>query len=84
LWWLGTGWSGCRDAAPTWQRDPLLQLGPGVPLGGCEEARPGVFERRFSRGTASLDCNLQQLGGFAAILDSVHGFEKNALSSVFL
>lgn len=55
--WLGTGWQGCTAKDSTWQQHPLLQLDPGSPLSNCEHSKPGVFSRKYSRGTVSLDCN---------------------------
>jgi hypothetical protein len=58
FWWLGTGWQGCTDKPSTWQEDPLLQIDPGTPAGVCKETSDGVFSRTYTKGTATLDCNI--------------------------
>ena len=35
----------------------VLDTDVGVPTSNCTEPSPGVFERRYSRGLARLDCN---------------------------
>ena len=42
----------------------LFDLDVGEPLGLCDEVRDGVFQRRWSKGTATLDCHT-----YAATLD---------------
>jgi hypothetical protein len=42
---------------PAARRDDLFLLQAGEPLGLCESTAPGVFQRQWSLGTASLDCN---------------------------
>ena len=37
--------------------DPLFLLDVGEPLGLCAEVSPGVFQRKWSKGVAALDCN---------------------------
>ena len=37
--------------------DPLFGLDVGEPLGLCTEGPAGRFSRRWSKGSASLDCN---------------------------
>jgi len=37
--------------------DPLFNLDVGIPLGLCDEVKEDVFERKWSRGVASLDCS---------------------------
>ena len=53
------GGRGIRDSNPPsgngWH--PLFGLDVGVPLELCEETEPNVFSRRWSKGTAKLDCN---------------------------
>jgi hypothetical protein len=44
-----------RDTDADWS--DLFTLDVGEPLGGCGEIKHGVFERKWSRGTAALDCN---------------------------
>ena len=53
------GHSGTRDA---W--DPMFMLEVGEPLGLCSEAAAGVFSRKYSKGTATVDCS-----SFVATLD---------------
>ena len=36
---------------------PLFELDVGEPLGLCEEVSNGVFRRKWSKGTAALDCH---------------------------
>ena len=45
--------------------DPMFMLDVGEPQGLCSEAA-GVFSRKYSKGTATLDCNLN---AFVATLD---------------
>jgi len=54
-WWLGTGWIGCSDIAPT--RPSQFDMDVGTPTGPCTETTTGVFQRTYSKGTAELDCN---------------------------
>ena len=44
--------------------DPLFDLDVGEPQGLCAEDKAGVFSRRWSKGTATVDCN-----EFAVTLD---------------
>ena len=39
---------------------PLFALDVGTPLGLCEEQTSGVFSRKWTRGVATLDCNVWQ------------------------
>ena len=50
--YLGWGW---ESGDEKWDDIFLLQV--GTPLGLCEEISEGVFQRRYSLGIASLDCN---------------------------
>ena len=55
--YLGWGWeSDDKD----W--NDLFWLQVGVPLALCNETAPGVFERQYSQGTATLDCNTWSAG----------------------
>merc|ERR1712039_989232 len=57
--YIGSGWLGCDNVSKplvhTWH--PLFDLDVGEPLELCQEHEPGIFSRRWSRGSASLDCN---------------------------
>ena len=55
-WWYGWGWEGCSDDI-VHPYDPLWSTSPGAPLTNCSEVAPGVFERKFEKGAAALDCN---------------------------
>ena len=54
------GGRGLRDSAPTDNWHPLFGLDVGEPLELCQEHAQGVFTRRWSKGTAALDCNRYQ------------------------
>ena len=60
-WWMGSGWAGCSDAP---NPDNVKDLDPGTPTSACIEAKPGIFSRSYSKGSASLNCNT-----FTATLD---------------
>jgi hypothetical protein len=51
--YIGYGWNG--GPLPDW--DPLFDTDVGEPLALCEQAQPGVFSRKWSKGVATLDCN---------------------------
>ena len=53
--YLGWGWEGFVNHDAKW--DPIFRLDVGEPKGLCEEVRPGVFSREWTKGTASVDCN---------------------------
>ena len=36
--------------------DAMFQLETGRPTGGCNEESPGVFSRRWTKGSAKVDC----------------------------
>jgi len=62
--WLGYSWVGCSsDAEPNSSTGPYAlpestQADYGVPVDAiCAEKRPGVFSRRWTRATVSMDCN---------------------------
>jgi hypothetical protein len=48
------GWSWESDDSK-W--DPIFLLQAGEPTGLCASSAPGVFERPWTNGVASLDCN---------------------------
>mmetsp|Transcript_46647 Transcript_46647/g.77151 ORF Transcript_46647/g.77151 Transcript_46647/m.77151 type:complete len:468 (+) Transcript_46647:131-1534(+) len=52
--WLGYGWLGCIDK---YERPNALDVPVGVPLDTCHEVSDGVFTRRWSNATVSMDCN---------------------------
>jgi len=49
---IGFGWPS-RDS----QWDEIFLLQAGEPMEVCREESPGVFSRRWTRGTAKLSCN---------------------------
>lgn len=49
---VGWGW---ESDDSKWNDIFLLQ--PGVPAGLCYQPKPGVYARKWSAGTAVLDCN---------------------------
>lgn len=51
----GRGLRDCQPNLDNWH--PLFGLDVGVPQELCQEHTPGVFSRRWTKGTASLDCN---------------------------
>lgn len=58
--YVGHGWEGARlkrqlGAFPSW--DQMWDRDYGVPTGLCEEASSGVFQRLWTSGPVSLDCN---------------------------
>ena len=55
-WWLGYGWVGC---SVPYDFPDALRVDLGEPLGICKETAQGsgVFERAWSGGTSSVDCN---------------------------
>lgn len=57
--YVGHGWEGSRDgqlgAFPSW--DQMWDKDYGVPSGLCKQASPGVFQRLWTSGLVSLDCN---------------------------
>ena len=55
--YLGFGWYS-NDA--DWDERFLLQA--GTPVGLCAEGPAGVFSRRWTAGTATLDCNTWTAG----------------------
>ena len=55
--WIGYSWDGCAPNVPTYERPALLDRDFGVPLEQCMEVQPGVFRRRWSLATVSLNCN---------------------------
>jgi len=54
--WLGDPWEGCPVQGPT-PLPPGVRLDYGVPLGNVTESADGVFERRWSKAVARMDCN---------------------------
>ncbi len=63
--YIGYGWQGCGppgdgvSGGSHRNRDywePLFDLDVGEPLGLCTQ-ETGVFTRKYSKGTAALDCN---------------------------
>lgn len=50
--YLGYGWE-----SDDRQWDPLFLLQAGEPMGLCAEGPPGVFNRTWTAGVASIDCN---------------------------
>ena len=67
--WLGYNFAGRmpQDNMAAWPA--VLDADVGVPTGNCSEPLVGVFERRFSRGMARLDCNnyTASIPGFDAV-----------------
>ena len=55
--WFGYGWTGCADATHPFTRPKELEADYGVPQGFCEETKPGVFERKWSKADISINCN---------------------------
>lgn len=53
--WLGRGWEGCVGAPES--LPPPFFVDYGVPLGNVTESADGVFERRWSKAVARMDCN---------------------------
>ena len=55
-WWLGYAWVGC---SVPYDFPPALSVDYGVPLGTCAETGTGtgVFERKWSKATSTVDCN---------------------------
>lgn len=53
---VGWGWYGAgKIGLPTW--DPLFdQYDVGEPAGDCTLSAPGVYTRKWTKGTATLDC----------------------------
>uniref|UniRef100_A0A7S3FFR1 Uncharacterized protein n=1 Tax=Haptolina ericina TaxID=156174 RepID=A0A7S3FFR1_9EUKA len=52
--WMGYGWLGCTDK---YERPASLLTDVGEPLESCHEENAGVFVRRWSRKTVTMDCN---------------------------
>ena len=53
--WMGYGWLGCTD---TYERPDALKHDYGEPVDKiCYETTPGVFTRKWSKATITLDCN---------------------------
>lgn len=53
--WLGYGWLGCTDK---YERPDALQIDTGEPIDPtCHETDHGVFVRRWSKKTVTMDCN---------------------------
>jgi hypothetical protein len=54
--WLGHGWNGCSQV---YEYPDALNADYGEPLALCAETAPGsgVFTRRFSKSTVTMDCN---------------------------
>ena len=52
--WLGYG-AGEFNWPPTWNDAFLWDV--GLPVGECAQTAPGVFEREWTFGTATMDCN---------------------------
>mmetsp|Transcript_3192 Transcript_3192/g.6230 ORF Transcript_3192/g.6230 Transcript_3192/m.6230 type:complete len:443 (-) Transcript_3192:114-1442(-) len=64
--WIGYGWISCANGASPvgeegqmFYRPPRLETDFGTPEGLCAEstAGSGVFTRKWTKGTVSLDCN---------------------------
>ena len=61
--WYGHGWQGCgqppADAGGGYPFPPELHADFGAPLGLCAETAPGsgVYSRKYSRATITMDCN---------------------------
>jgi hypothetical protein len=64
--YLGYSWQNCGPPnvvgrVPGTVRDfwqPMFDLDVGVPTGLCTETSAGVFSREWTKGRATLDCNL--------------------------
>jgi hypothetical protein len=52
--WIGYG-AGEFNWPPTWNDAFLWDV--GLPVGECAQTAPGVFEREWTFGTATMDCN---------------------------
>lgn len=64
------------------QWEPIFALDVGEPLGLCAETAPGVFERAWSKGTVSLDCNTWEASlPFTPLVHAREGVEQLALQS---
>ena len=57
--YVGSGWLGCDALGkpPVHVWEPLFDLDVGEPAELCQERKPGVFSRTWSKGSAALDCN---------------------------
>lgn len=55
--YLGWGWEGIPVLNDDAKWHPIFRLDVGEPAGSCQQERPGVFSRRWSKGKATLDCN---------------------------
>jgi len=51
--YIGYGWMG--SFVPPWSN--LFDLNVGEPVGLCEQTEKNVFSRRWTKGSATLDCN---------------------------
>ena len=51
--YIGYGWDGLP--LPAWE--PIWDTDVGQPVQTCQQTSSGVFSRKWSKGTATLDCN---------------------------
>ena len=54
--WFGHGWQGCSDTGTT-QLPPEAIRDAGVPLDNVTETSSGLFQRRWSHATVTMDCS---------------------------
>ena len=56
-WFVTAAWQQTSNSSIPliWTRD--LDRNVGMPLGACVESEPGVFSRKWSGGTVSIDCS---------------------------
>ena len=66
--WIGTSWLGCVSGSDPPSPGPgakgkytfpdILHTDVGTPVDSvCKETAPGVFERKWSKGSVRMDCN---------------------------
>ena len=58
-WWVGANRER-RVRFHTDLRPPEFNRDYGVPVSNCSQAAPGVFTRRWSKATVTVDCNTMQ------------------------
>lgn len=54
--WIGYPWNGCRDYW-NYQWDDMLDKDYGTPTNKINEISTGVFQRKYTKCTVSLNCN---------------------------
>ena len=55
--WLGYYWNGCHSEWVYMDWNILLDKDYGIPLGSMVEIENGVFQRKWTKSTVTMDCN---------------------------